>query len=247
LTPEWVRAWCAALTLGMMPFAAHAQDGPRVMVSLGGGAQVTGEDLTDRREFELNAETAVSEARHPFVVGGLFDAGVSVRVWRRVAVGVYVSYFSGSTAAEVGARLPHPFQFNAHREVSGTAAAARHETAVHVQVVYALPLEGKLRVSLFAGPSFITASQDLVSTVRYDETFPYDTATFAGAELSRASASGPGFHAGADLIWMFTDRFGAGTLIRLTRASLDLDASANRQVPFDAGGLQVTLGARIPF
>ena len=241
-----LRVCCAALSLVLLPFAAHAQDMPRVVVSIGGGAQVTGEDLGDSREFELNAETATTESRHPFGAGGLVDGGVSVRLWKRLAAGVSVSYFSASATADVTARLPHPFQFNAHREVSGTVdGAERRETAVHVQAIYSLPLEGRLRVSLFGGPSFVNTSQDLVSTVRYDEAFPYDTATFTGADLTRASGAGTGFNAGADVVWMFTDRIGAGALIRFTRASLDLDAAAGREVPLDAGGLQIALGVRI--
>jgi hypothetical protein len=230
------------------PFAAHAQTVPRLLVSVGAGAQVTGDAVSDRREFELNAETAVSDARHPFTAGGLFDGGISVRLWRQLAAGVSISYFSASAATGVEARIPHPFQFNAYREISGTISAAdRSETAVHAQVLYHLPLHGKLRAALFAGPSFIRGTHDVVREVRYDEAFPYDTATFAGADVSRASGSGVGFNAGADLFWMLTERFGAGALLRFTRASFELDGPANRQIPFDPGGVHIAIGARATF
>jgi hypothetical protein len=149
---------------------------------------------------------------------------------------------------DVDARIPHPFQFNAHRTVNGSVGGARRsETGVHAQVLYHLPLEGRLRAIVFAGPSFVSGRLDAVQEVLYDEEFPYDTATFAGADLSRASGSGVGFNAGVDAFWTFTARFGAGAVVRYTRASLDLDAPGNRRVALDAGGVHLALGVRASF
>lgn len=245
-----VRRYAACATLGLVftAAAAHGQaPAPRVLVSVGGGVQAGGEALADGRAFDVNAETAVIESRHPFRAGALFDGGVDVRLWRRVAAGVSVSHFSAASTTSVDARIPHPFQFNAHREIDGSTSARRSETGVHAQVRYHLPLQGRLRAILFAGPSFVSARQDLVQDVRYDETYPYDTATFASAELSRASGSGIGVNAGADVFWVFSRRIGAGMLVRYARASLDLDGPASRRIPLDAGGTHIALGARASF
>lgn len=239
---------CAALVAVFAGTVQAQTPPPRFLLSVNGGAQVTGSDLTDRREFEVNVETAVSESRHPFKTGALFDGGLGVRVWKRLGAGVAVSYFNATSTVDVEARIPHPFQFNAHRTVSGSVGGARRrETAVHAQVLYHLPLEGRLRAIVFAGPSFVSGRQDVVQEVLYGEEFPYDTATFAGADLSRASGSGVGFNAGVDAFWTFTVRFGAGAVVRVTRASLDLDAPGNRRVALDAGGIHIALGARASF
>ena len=240
----------AGLATGVIaPAGAQAQTAlPRVYLTLGGGTQAAGSSFTDRREFDVNAERGTSEARHPFRTGALVDGGGGVRLWRRLGAGIGVSQFSARGVAAVDARIPHPFQFGAHREVRGeTGRAGRTETGVHIQLLYQLPPRGRLRGVLFAGPSYLTARHDLVRDVRYDESYPYDTATFASAELARAGGSGFGFNAGADAFWMFTTRFGAGALVRMTRATIDLGAAGNRRVPIDAGGLHVAVGGRASF
>jgi hypothetical protein len=239
----------AIAVLASMPHDTLAQShSSRFYVTVNGGAQAGGDALTDRREFELDVETATVEARHPLKAGALFDGGGGVRLWKRLGLGLSVSHFSTKAIAAVEARIPHPFQFDAHREISGdTARARRSETAVHVQLLYQLPQRGKLRAILFAGPSYLTAKQDLVAEVRYDQAYPYDSATFTSAELTPASGAALGFNAGVDAFWMFTNRFGGGALMRVTRASVRLDAPANRRIGIDAGGVHVGLGGRLIF
>lgn len=249
IAPSRLRIFCAGAGLLLTAIAAQAQsDAPRLYVAVNGGVQTGGEGFTDRREFEVNFETAAAEARHPFEPGALVEGGLAVRLWRGLGAGVAVSRFSGGSAAAVDARIPHPFQFEAHREISGESGRARRsETGVHVQFLYHLPAPGRLRAMLFAGPSYVAADQDLVREVRYDESYPYDAATFASADLARASGSAVGFNAGVDAFWMFTTRLGAGVLVRFTRASLDLDGPADRRIGVDAGGVHVGVGARVGF
>ena len=239
---------CAALAVVLTGIAAAQSTPPRVVVSAGGGAHTGGSDLTDRREFEVNVETATSQTEHPFATGTLFEGGVGVRLWKGLGAGLSVSYAGATSTVQVDARIPHPFRFDAHRAVSGSVGGARRsETGVHAQVLYHLPLHGRLRAIVLAGPSFISARQDLVREIRYDEEFPYDTATFTSADLSRANGSGVGFNVGVDTSWMFSARLGAGALVRLTRASLDLEAPANRRVALDGGGVHVAVGVRALF
>ena len=242
-------AWLAGAALVCAARPAAGQPAvPRLYLAVHGGAQATGGDVAVRREYEINAETATIEAAQPFRTGLLIDGGAGVRLWRRLGLGVSVSHFSSTSAAAIDARIPHPFRFDAHRTVSGTASGARRsETGVHVQVLYHLPLQGRLRMALFAGPSHVTASQQIVQDVRYAEEYPYDAATFASAELARASGSAVGFNAGADTFWTFTPRFGAGVLVRVSRAAVDLEAPGPRRIGLDAGGVHVALGARVLF
>jgi hypothetical protein len=250
LTAIWaLRAIRAGAVVLLSAGAAPAQTAPpRVYVSVNGGAQAAGNGFAERREFPLNAETATIAAQHPFERGAVFDGGAGVRLWKRFGAGLSVSYFSAGAGAAVTARLPHPFQFDADREISGESGRARRaETGLHVQLLYMPPARGRFRGMLFAGPSYLSAKQDLVRDVRYHEAFPYDTATFASAGLARATGSGFGFNAGVDACWMLTRRFGAGALVRVTRAAVDLDAAENRRVAIDAGGVHVAIGGRMVF
>ena len=236
---------CAAVTLAAADLGA--QEPPRGYISINGGVNATGDPLAERGEFEVNLEQATYEARHPFRSGVLIDGGVGVRIWKGLGAGAAVSRSEKRTAATVDARIPHPFQFEALRDITGQSSPAqRSETGVHMQVHYQFPLVAGLRATLFGGPSYLRAEQDLVTGVRYDESYPYDTATFASADLGRAKGSGFGFNTGADLLWMFTSRFGTGGLIRWTRAAVDLEG-AGRRVELDAGGVHAALGARVLF
>ena len=248
MTRTIVSALLATVAIALCAGVASAQPPRRGFVTVGGGVHTGGQSLSERREFEVNQETARYDATHPFTSGVLVDAGFGMHIWKGLGAGVSVSHFSSSTRATVEARIPHPFQFGTPREFNGESAGAqRNETGVHVQVQYHLPMRGRFRAMVFGGPSYLMAEQDLVSGVRYSEAYPYDSASFASADLTRASGSAMGFNTGVDAVWMFTKSFGTGALLRFTRASLELDASAGRVVNMDAGGVHAVVGARVQF
>ena len=234
---------------------ALAQNWPeRVHISVNGAFQTTTNDFSDRFEFERNIETGSTEVDYPVQGGFVFDAGGGYRLWKNLAAGVAVSYFTRSDSASTTSSFPHPFFFNQPRAVEGDATGVtRTETAVHVQAMYLVNPGGpggpggRLRVVLSGGPSFFTVEQDLVTEVTITETFPYDTATFASAQTSREKGSAPAFNVGADVMWMFNRRFGVGGLVRFARTSVDLDAPGGRTVSVDAGGVYAGGGIRLLF
>ena len=220
---------------------------PRGFVAVNGGVQ-GGASLTDTFTFEQYAEDGTVRAEYPGKTATLLDVSAGMRVWRRIGIGAGLTRTASSTDATVRADVPHPFFLDRPRTVEGRATdMSRGETGVHVQLYWEPRMTGRLRVRLFAGPSWIDVRQDLVDGVDVDEVYPYDETTFRGARTRQASASGPGGHAGADLSWMVTRRLGAGVLVRYTAASVDLNASAARAVSSDAGGIQAGAGVRLLF
>ena len=100
---------------------------------------------------------------------------------------------------------------------------------------------------LSAGPSRIAAEQDIVTAVHYDESYPFDTATYRSATKRAFSGSAIGIHAGADVSYRLTRIIGAGGTLRFSRADLDLEGPDNRRISLEAGGLQVAGGIRVIF
>lgn len=245
------RSLCAAaaVCLGLALAApASAQTDPRVTIVVNGGYQPTTTDFSERFTFELDRETASTNVRYPIDAGALFDAGGAVRLWRGLGAGVAVSRFSRNGSAATTSSLPHPLFLQQHREVAGEATGLdRRETGIHVQAQYALPPIAGLRIVLAAGPSRLEVEQGMVNAVRYAEEYPYDTATYTGVQTQDVSGSAIGFNAGVDVQYMFTRTIGAGLLLRVTRATVDLTTPRNGTVGVDAGGAQVGAGIRLRF
>lgn len=220
----------------------------RFYVTFNGGVQTTTNGFSDRFQFEQYLEQASVEVDYDNDGGPFFDGGIGVRLWKGLGAGVTFSFFTKDNPATIEARIPHPFFDAQPREISGDAPGlTRTDSVVHLQVMAMLDPAGPLRLVLFGGPSFFRVEQDLVTGVRYSEEYPYDTATFTGADTSSVNESAVGFNVGADAIWMFHENVGAGGLLRFTRASLDLDAPGNRTISVDAGGFQAGGGIRIVF
>lgn len=173
-----------------------------------------------------------------------FDAGGGVRVWRRLAVGVDVSRVSRANSADVTAQVPHPLQFNKPRSVAGTASDLdRAELGVHVLLSWVVPLSDRWQVAVSGGPSWITVDQDLVTDVTVNQTYPFDTATFAGVVTQKVSKGHLGANAGVEAAFLMTPRVGLAFGARYSHAHVPLTASAST----DAGGAHVTAGLRLRF
>jgi len=240
--------FCLAIVLWVAAPAIAQTWRERVHVSINGAFQATTNGFTDRFEFERILETGSTEAEYPVQGGFIFDGGAGYRLWRNFGAGAAVSHFTRNDVAGTTSRFPHLFFFDQHREVTGDAkGVTRTETAVHVQAMYLWNPAGPLRVVFSGGPSFFTVEQELVTAVSISEFFPYDTATFASAQTQREKGSAPAFNVGADVVWMLNRTFGVGGIVRVARASVDLDAPGDRTISVDAGGVYVGGGVRILF
>lgn len=236
----------ALLSLAAAPALAQPRD-PRVTLGFNAGYQAATNTFSDRFTFEVYKEQGTTEAQYPVRGDVMFDGGGSVRLWKRLGAGVTVSRYTRNASAHTESRVPHPLYLEQPREVTGESGAKRTETAAHVQVLYLVAAPGRLRVTASAGPSYINVEQDLIAMVRYQDTYPFDVATFTGADTRTARRGAAGFNAGVEGVWMFNRRFGAGALVRFTRATVKLDAPGSRTIEVDAGGTQAGVGLRVRF
>lgn len=235
----------ALTAVWLAPAPAAAQ--PRLTIGVNGGYQPSTTSFDDRFTFDLNRETATVDTSYPVDAGPLFDAGVSLRLWKGLGVGGAISRINVDGIVEVEASLPHPLFFQRNRTISGESGGiTRSETAIHIQAQYQLPPFGRLQVVVAGGPSVLDIKQSIATDVNYTESYPYDTATFVGVDSRQVSGTATGFNVGADLRWMFTRNFGVGGLVRFTRAQVDLEID-NRTVQVDAGGTHIGAGVRLAF
>jgi hypothetical protein len=221
---------------------------PRVTIGVSGGVQAGATTLSEHFSVPRDQETESVDVTYPARVGTLVDVGASVRVWKRLGLGVAVSRATSTGSAEVDASVPHPFQFNQPRMIHGTESGVVHaETGVHLQVQYLVPASSSVHVVLSAGPSWLNVEQETVIDLTVSQSYPYDTAAFGGAVTKILKKSGQGFHAGFDITWMFSRSAGLGGLVRYTRADADLDVAEGRTLAVKAGGVQGGAGLRIRF
>jgi hypothetical protein len=232
-----------------IPAVAAAQGSEaRVRIGVSAGIQTSGDTVSQNFTVTKNVEPATIGAEIPLDQSPMFDVGGWVRLAGRIGAGVSFSRISRTSDGTINAAIPHPFYFQQPRAISGTQPGLREEeNAVHVDVVALVAATDRLEVSVFGGPTFFNAKQDLVTDVSYAESYPYDTATFSGATVARQSVSKAGYHVGADVTWTFTERVGIGGLFRFSRASADYSVSSSNQVTADLGGLQAAGGLRLRF
>jgi hypothetical protein len=189
-------------------------------------------------------ERSVIDTSYQIRSGAGFDVGGGVRVWRNLGVGLDVSRFTRAGGGSVTAQVPHPFFFNRLRPVTGdTSGLEREEIGAHVQVLWMIPITPRWQIGLSGGPSWFNVGQDVVQTLSITQSYPYDTATFAGVTSARRTGSRIGFNAGGDIAYMFKPRVGVGITAGFSRANVPLDDT----VTIRAGGAHAGGGIRLRF
>lgn len=252
------RAWCAVFAAMFVTVAAagevlaqarpSAPRSPRVFVQAGVGQQTAAPAFSHTLEPVIHAETARFDNRYVPKGGLLASFGGGVNLIRHLWVGVSFSLSNSTHGVEITGDVPHPFRFNDPRAISGTRdGVERSETGVHVQVMWRTMLAPRVGLAVFAGPSWLRLRQDLVETVTFSETYPYDEASYASASLTRPSSSALGYNAGAEVIYELTRRFGVGGQVRWSRATVTIGSDSTGDVDVTAGGLQATAGVRVAF
>jgi hypothetical protein len=250
-------ACCLAGALALAS-PVHAQTGvrrpaprrlgePRVTVSISGGVQGPASRVSDHITFDRDQGTETIDVGYPNTPGVLVDAGFAVRLWKKLGVGFAVGHVAGDGTAGVTAKVPHPFFFTERTVTGKQAGMSREETGIHLQLQYTIQASRRVRVVLEGGPSRIKLTQDVVTDVNVNETYPYDTAEFRDAATKGATASVNGFNAGFDLTWKLSRSVGFGGLVRYTRADADLDVRTGHTLSMKAGGVQGAAGIRFAF
>jgi len=245
--------WMAGCALAVIFSASNAQaqmvpweDKGYVGISV--GVQAQGHKFTEVSRPEIYGEAATLSVAHDIDPGLLFDVAGGVRVWKNLAVGIGFSAFSKSETPTLNGEIPNPLTPHSPRSTSvSTGELSHRETAVHLQLLWMLPLTNEFDLAFVAGPSFYNIQQDVITNISLAEgAAPFTSVSITAVENTSASKRATGFTIGVDGSYVLTPRYGAGMFIRYSAASADLETSGGT-VSVDAGGFQVGVGLRVKF
>lgn len=237
----------SVLVFVAVPVSAQTAWGPRNRINFSVGAQLETELLSQSFSLEEYLEPAPATARLPKKTLVSVDGGVATNIYGPIGAGLAVTYVNNRDDAVVGADVPHPFYFAQLRQVSGTVSVQHTELVTHLNVVY-LVTSPSVEFSLSAGPSIFNVEQDLVVDVEYDETYPYDVATFSQAVTERVQQTKVGYNVTADVTWKASRYFGLGGSVRFSRARVAYATVGGLDdTEMDVGGLQVAGGIRLMY
>ena len=234
---------CAALGLAAEAGAADT----RFKLSVNGTYSALKQDYSESRTFTEFAEAGSYDVSYSDKAGPGLDLGLQYDLTDHLGVALGYTLVSRDGTGSFTGRIPHPLYLNQPRQVSGDLGDRKYkEQAGHLDLVY-FGRSGSLGFGVFAGVTVFRVEADLLDTVQYTQTYPYDTATVTGATKTAASATPIGFNVGAGLDYHIGTNFGLGLQLRFSRGSAELVPSEGNKVSIDAGGLQVSAGARVFF
>ena len=225
---------------------AAAQSG-RVVLAVNGFQQSGMDTLSTTTAFAANAENGSITTTFPLKTGTGFDGSITVRVRGVFGISLGGTSFKTSGSADVAAKVPHPFFFNQPRSIAGTVGMNREETTARLALALSSAPGGRFQFTAYAGPAYVTVKQDLVDSVSYTDSYPYDTATFTRANTSQPSKTAVGFAAGIDAAFFPTKSIGLGLSASMVGATINVTGTDNATIRIKAGGTQLGGGLRIRF
>lgn len=226
-------------------------------VSFGGQSQE--QTFTDSATFDIFSEQGASAAGHSVGGGNLFDIAAGARVWKNVGVGLAYSANKNKNDAVVTVRVPHPILFGQSREATATATDLKHsENAVHLQLMWILPLTSRFQLALMVGPSFFTVRQNVAAPIRsrneITDVAPFTSVSIRELQVTEYKDSPVGVNVGVDGTYLITTYsgvgIGVGGFVRYSGASLDLDiptGTTRDDNDLKVGGPQGGVGLRLRF
>jgi hypothetical protein len=203
----------------------------------------------ESRRFTEFAETATLDASYKDDAGPGLDVGLQFNFTRNLGVLAGLSKLNRSGGGTFNASLPHPFFFNQFRRAEGRFDGFDYlETALHLDLV-ASRARGPLEFAVFAGATRFNVKTDLVDTLQYSHSYPYDSVTITGVPKKRHSQTPTGFNVGGRVDYALgrAKRVGLGLQLRYSRASAEFAPAEGSSVKLDVGGLQLGVGARLFF
>jgi hypothetical protein len=193
---------------------------------------------------------------------GFFDISGGARIWQNLGLGIGYSAIHTTGTGSVTATVPHPLLYDSPRTATASATGLEHkDSAVHLFVLWMLPLTDKLDIAISGGPTWFTLTQNTVGTPSYTEVGPpYTSVTLSSVSKVTLKSHKNGANIGADVTYKLTGLFGAsqtakkldkmlgvGAYIRWSGTSASVTTAGGSAITLDIGGLQMGFGARIRF
>lgn len=208
-------------------------------VSVNGGGQAGSHELRANTTFPIYGQNAVVATAQGISGGGFFDIGAAYRVWgRNILAGVSYSRTSSDSDLALAASIPDPVVTNNPRSVTATQSGANHvENAIHLDLIWMMPVANKIDVGFFAGPTVFVVNQETVRTLDVVEPVPT-----ISAPLDSVSKTTVGLNLGVDLQYLVAKKWGVGGLARYSWGSAGFDGDS-----LTLGGFQLGAGVRYRF
>lgn len=218
---------------------------PRGYVLFGGGYSSAANDFDTHTTLRSSAENGSYDVDYSLGGGPGLTIGAGIRAWKQLGVRIGASRFLGSTPATLTASVPHPFFFNKPRTTTGTIdGLTREDVSLDLHVLGMLPVNRRMMVSVFAGPTWMRVSQGIVQSFAYTETYPYDSIAFGSATTVDNSASKVGFGAGADITYFLNRTVGVSGTVQFAGATMDLPVN-EETISIKTGGARLSVGVVI--
>ena len=173
------------------PARGPASIAERAIVSINASYLTASRTFNDSRTFDLYTEQGSFTTDYQVEARVGVDAGGFVRVWRNLAAGVAFTTHKDDRDLAIEGRLPHPLLFNHPRAIEGTAPGPAKRRPCTCRSPTSCRSETKLQVVVFGGPSFFTVKQSVVTGITFDEDYPFDEATFSGADVEPRKRTRP--------------------------------------------------------
>jgi hypothetical protein len=230
--------------------AAPAPPPDRFRLVLNGSFWLTKPSFSESRTFTEYAEQTTIGASYEARTAFGPDVALQVSLYR--GFGVLVGYGTAKwdLTGEVQVSRPHPLYLNRNRSASASFSGyGLSESAVHLDAAYARAA-GHLEWALFAGVTLFRIEADMLQRPTYTDVYPYDELSITSTPSTTVKESPTGLNLGGRLDYRFgrSRRFGAGVVVRYSKASVKLKSeAAASEATFDAGGLEVGAGLRVYF
>ena len=180
--------------------------------------------------------------------GATVRASVGARLWKNLGFGLGYNLSSGTGEGAVTVAAPHPLFVDRPRSVSTDLTDLKHqEDLFHFQALLILPLNDRIQLQFFGGPTAMTVKQaSVIGATTVEVGPPYSAVTLESVAVRQLTKTALGFNVGLDLAYMFRERYGAGLFVQYTGGSIDFDESGGPP-GVKVGGIQFGGGLRFRF
>src|SRR3954453_10489898 len=138
---KWLAVVCIAVCTGVADANAQSAGDSRGYVSFNVGGQFGSQTFTSVSTPTIYEEPAQITVPYEVNSGLLIDLSGTVRVWKKLGVGLGYSWFSNTDQSTITAQIPNPLIVGAPRTTTASSGDVSHtESAIHLLFAWPLAL-----------------------------------------------------------------------------------------------------------
>jgi hypothetical protein len=227
----------------IISFCFSLKANSKIFINLNGGLTIHTSTINDNWTDDYYKESYLQKNSYKEKTGYNIGLDISYMFLNNGGINISMERTFSNMEGEFYGEYPHPFYFNSSRKINWTKDISFNITQFDLNFIYGFGSSMTFKSYAFFGLSFFQGKPAFLTSVTFNEVYPYDVLQIKEDIYNKKSYNSTGFNIGVSFYKKIVSKISIGIKIKYSYGKFDInrESSPNMKIPLQNLKLQASL------